>query len=136
MSRTVLARRRGFQCLHRYAVAEWSDSANSSEFGACFTPGGHGHDYELEVYLSGPIHPVTGMVLNLKDVDRVLSEVLSSIEGKHIDFEVTQMKGKVPTTERLAQFLFSELEPRFSGARLEKIRLYEYEDLWVDVWPS
>jgi len=136
MSRTVLARRRGFQCLHRYAVPEWSVSANSSEFGACFTPSGHGHDYELEVYLSGPVHPVTGMILNLSDVDQVISDVLRTIEGKHINFEVAELEGKVPTTERLADFLFHKLEHSFPGARLEKIRLYEYEDLWVDVWPN
>lgn len=136
MSRTVLVRRRGFQCLHKYVVPEWTDAANASAFGACFTPHGHGHDYELEVYLEGEVDPVTGMILNLADVDRVLKEVLAVFDGKHLNLEVPGLEGQVPTTERLAHFLFSRLKDRFAPARLVKVRLYEYEDLWVDLWAN
>lgn len=134
--KTVLARRKGFQCLHKYVVPEWTDSANASVFGACFTPHGHGHDYELEVYLAGDIDPVTGMVLNLADVDQVLGEVVGLIDGKHVNLDVPELQGLVPTTERLAHFLLGKLKGRFAGASLVKIRLYEYEDLWVDLWPN
>jgi 6-pyruvoyltetrahydropterin/6-carboxytetrahydropterin synthase len=134
--KTVLARRKGFQCLHKYVVPEWTDSANSSTFGACFTPHGHGHDYELEVYLAGEVDPTTGMVLNLADVDRVLNEVVAGLDGKHVNLDVPELKGRVPTTERLAWYLFGKLKDRFQGATLVKIRLYEYEDLWLDLWAN
>lgn len=133
---TRLARRKGFQLLHKYVVPEWTDAANSSVFGACFTPHGHGHNYELEVYLEGEPDPVTGMILNLADVDRVLAEVVAGLEGKHVNLDVPELRGQVPTTERLAHFLWSRLQSRFAPARLAKLRLYEYDDLWVDVWPG
>lgn len=132
---TRLARRRGFQCLHKYVVPEWTDSANSSVFGACFTPHGHGHNYELEVYIEGAMDPQTGMIMNLVDVDCILKEVVDPLDGKHVNLEVPGLKGLVPTTERLAHYLMERLQPRFTGGvRLVKIRLYEYEDLWVDLW--
>ena len=134
MSRTRLARRKGFQCLHRYVIPEWTDSANSSAFGACFLPDGHGHNYELEVYLEGEPDPKTGMIMNLADVDQVLAEVVEPLDGKHVNLEVPELSGVVPTTERLAHFLFARLQKRFTG--LVKIRLYEYDDLWVDVWAT
>ena len=134
---TVLARRKGFKCLHRYVVPEWTDSANSSTFGTCFTPHGHGHDFELEVYLQGPIDSQTGMILNLSEVDKILNEVIEPIDGKHLNFEVTEFKDKVPTTELIANFIFAKLDGRFPAPiKLVKMRLYEYADLWVDVWPN
>ncbi len=130
-----LARRRGFQCLHKYVVPSWTDSANSSAFGACFTPHGHGHNYQLEAYIEGEPDPVTGMIMNLTDVDAILKEAVEPLSGKHLNFEVPGLSDQVPTTERLAQFLMARLLPRFKGpCRLIKIRLYEYENLWVDVW--
>ena len=135
MSRTRLARRKGFQCLHKYVVPEWTDSANSSVFGACFTSEGHGHNYEFEVYIEGQPDQQTGMIMNLTDVDRILVAAVAPLDGKHINLEVPELSGTVPTTERIAQYLFKRLEGNFPAAvRLSKIRLYEYEDLWVDIW--
>jgi 6-pyruvoyltetrahydropterin/6-carboxytetrahydropterin synthase len=137
MSLTRIARRKNFQCMHRYAVETWTDSKNQSQFGTCFTPTGHGHNYELEAYFEGKIDPQTGMVVNLADVDNLLGEVLSPIAGKHLNFEVPHFKNQVPTTEAVANYLAQSLIAKmsFAGVRLVKVRLYEYEDLWVDVWP-
>lgn len=137
MPSTRLARRIGFQCLHRYVVPAWTDAANSSVFGACFTPHGHGHNYELEVYIEGPMDPVTGMIMNLTDVDVILRDAIAGLDGKHVNLEVPGLEGTVPTTERLAHHLMNKLAPRFSGeVRMVKIRLYEYENLWVDLWAN
>ncbi len=134
--RTRLARRRAFSCTHLYQLSEWSEVENREVFGACFTPHGHGHNYELEAYLEGPVNTLTGMILNLVDVDQILSELLKPFDGKHLNFEVPEFKGKVPTTELLAQLLFDRAQLLFSahGTKLVKLRLHEYEDLWVDVW--
>ena len=134
---TRLARRKGFQCMHSYAVKDWSVEQNREVFGACFTPHGHGHNYELEAYFEGPIDPVTGMIVNLSLVDQWLAEVIQPLDGKHLNHEVPEFLGKVPTTEALAQFLCVKLQakPQGEGLKLFKLRLYEYEDLWVDVWP-
>jgi 6-pyruvoyltetrahydropterin/6-carboxytetrahydropterin synthase len=133
-----IARRRGFSCLHRYEIGEWTEEQNRQVFGACFTPQGHGHNYELEVYLDGEVDPRTGMILNLVDVDRVLEEVIQPVNGRHLNFEVPEFSDKVPTTELLAEYLFARCAQEFSGlnVHLVKLRLFEYEDLWVDVWPD
>jgi 6-pyruvoyltetrahydropterin/6-carboxytetrahydropterin synthase len=137
MPKTRLVRRQGFQCIHKYVVPEWTDAANSSVFGACFTSSGHGHNYEMEVYIEGEPDPATGMVMNLVDVDRILKEAVSPFEGKSVHLEVQGLNGQVPTTERIARFLFDRLVGQFKeSAQLVKIRLFEYEDLWVDVWAN
>jgi 6-pyruvoyltetrahydropterin/6-carboxytetrahydropterin synthase len=139
MSLTRIARRRGFQCLHRYEVKDWPEDRNLAEFGACFTPHGHGHNYELEAYFEGTIDKVTGMIVNLADIDRMLETVIAPLEGKHLNFEVTEFKDTVPTTEVLAEYLsdklFRTMKSTHRELRLVKIRLFESEDLWVDVWP-
>lgn len=140
MSLTRLARRRGFQCLHRYEVKDWTSEKNADVFGGCFTPNGHGHNYELEAYFEGPVDPVTGMILNLTDVDKLLDETLVPVAGKHLNFEVARFRDQVPTTEALASYLFDRLKVRlsmspFKDVQLARLRLYECEDLWVDVWP-
>ncbi|MBX3022288.1 MAG: 6-carboxytetrahydropterin synthase [Bdellovibrionales bacterium] len=133
---TRLARRKAFQCLHKYDVKDWSTEKNASVFGACFTPHGHGHNYEMEVYLEGPVDPVTGMILNLIDVDAALDKVVAPLQGKHLNLEIAEFKDKVPTTELLAAYLFERVRAEVHApVKLAKLRLYEYEDLWVDVWP-
>jgi 6-pyruvoyltetrahydropterin/6-carboxytetrahydropterin synthase len=137
MSLTRLARRKSFHCMHRYAVEAWSTEQNLKEFGACFTPTGHGHNYELEAFFEGKVDPTSGMIANLKDIDDLLLAVLAPLDGKHLNQEVPAFKSKVPTTEALAEWIAGSLikSMKFPGVRLAKIRLYEYEDLWVDVWP-
>jgi 6-pyruvoyltetrahydropterin/6-carboxytetrahydropterin synthase len=137
MAITRLARRKGFQCMHRYSVSAWTAEKNAAEFGACFTPTGHGHNYELEVFFEGAIDPVSGMIANLQDIDVLLGELLAPVAGKHLNEEVPEFKNTVPTTEALAGFLTARLLKinKLNGVRVAKLRLYEYENLWVDVWP-
>ncbi len=83
--------------------------------------------------------PVSGMVMNLADVDAILKAAVEPLDGKHVNLEVPELTGTVPTTERLAHYLAGRLAPEFTPGkngevRLLKIRLYEYEDLWVDLW--
>jgi 6-pyruvoyltetrahydropterin/6-carboxytetrahydropterin synthase len=130
---TRLVRSVYFECLHRYENPKWSEEENRKVFGACFTPHGHGHTYKMEVCVSGPIDPVTGMVINLKELDENIKAVVAKIEGKHLNFEVEEFRHQIPTTENLLHFLFAHLESQFKDrVHLEKVRLYENNDLWVD----
>lgn len=137
MSLTRLSRRRSFQCMHRYAREAWSEERNKSEFGACFTPHGHGHNYEIEAVFEGTPDKETGMVVNLADVDLLLNSVIRPLEGKHLSLEVQDFKDLMPTTEVLAEWIAKQMikKMEFKDVRLAKVRLYECEDLWVDVWP-
>lgn len=135
--RTRLARRKSFQCMHRYALEDQSDAQNRAIFGACFSPSGHGHNYEVEAFFEGTVDSRTGMVMNLSDVDRLLEDAIAPIAGKHLNFEVDEFKALVPTTENIALYIVNRIHlgALFPQVQLVKLRLYECEDLWVDVWP-
>src|SRR4051812_33820643 len=109
MTTTRIARRKDFQCMHRYAVETWSEQKNKEVFGACFSPTGHGHNYALEAYFEGPVNRETGMVANLTDVDQILDQVLAPLDGRHLNFEVPEFKNQVPTTEALANYILQRL---------------------------
>lgn len=130
-----LSRRMHFECVHQYGCEAWSETQNHETFGACYTPHGHGHSYVLEVQVEGELDPETGMVLNLRDLDALLKEVLLNLQNKHLNFEVPEFKDKMPTTENIAQFIFKKLKSPISvfKTKLVQVRLYESEDLWVDV---
>lgn len=130
---TRLVRSVYFDCLHRYENPEWSKERNAFEFGACYTPSGHGHSYKLEVCISGPIAKDTGMVINLKELDDVLKDVVATVDKKHLNFETAAFKSTIPTTENILQYLLEDLKAKMPGkVKLVRARLYENDDLWVE----
>ena len=123
--KAYLNRRYRFSASHRLHNDQWSDDKNLATYGKCNNPHGHGHNYVLEVRLSGPVNPDTGMVCNLSDLDTFINRRI--IEG----FELSNLnalpafKAEVPTTENLCRELFKIIEDGFSLAKLEKIRIEE-----------
>ena len=127
-----LIRRVHFSSGHRYFNKNWSEEKNKEVFGLCYSSHGHGHNYILETYLSGSVQPETGMIMNLRDVDYFLKEVISPLDHKFLNEEVREFREKVPTTENIAQYCFDKLSEKLTSVHLDKVRLFETEDLWVD----
>ena len=120
-----LSRRYHFSSSHRLHSAEMSAAENLSTYGKCNNPYGHGHNYTLEVTVSGPVDPGTGMVCNLVDLDGFVErEVLSRFHLENLNTlpEFTQL---VPTTENLSVEIFEILQRGFHHAHLDKVRLEE-----------
>ena len=120
-----LSRRYLFSASHRLHSERMSAAENLSTYGKCNNPYGHGHNYALEVTVSGQVDPATGMVCNLVDLDScVEKEVLSRYHLENLntmqEFDVT-----VPTTENLCIQIFEILQRSFSPAHLERVRLEE-----------
>jgi len=120
-----LTRRYLFSASHRLHSAQMSAEENRSTYGKCNNPYGHGHNYALEVTVSGPVDPATGMVCNLVDLDACVErEVLCRYDVQNLnameEFAVT-----VPTTENLCIEIFEILQRSFPYAHLEKVRLEE-----------
>jgi len=120
-----LTRRYLFSASHRLHSAEMSAAENQATYGKCNNPHGHGHNYSLEVTVSGRVDPSTGMVCNLVDLDQcVEKEVLSRYDLENLnvlqEFAVT-----VPTTENLCIQIFEILRRSFPHAHLDKVRLEE-----------
>jgi 6-pyruvoyltetrahydropterin/6-carboxytetrahydropterin synthase len=120
-----LTRRYLFSASHRLHSAEMSMEENLATYGKCNNPHGHGHNYALEVTVSGQVDATTGMVCNLVDLDEcVETEVLARYHLENLntrkEFVVT-----VPTTENLCIEIFEILQRAFRPAHLERVRLEE-----------
>lgn len=133
-----LARKVFFSSAHRYFNKNLSESENKSIFGKCYSEHGHGHNYALVAYIRGPINNDTGMVMNLRDVDEILKSVTSKLDHKHLNYDVAEFKDIVPTTEVIAQFLYRQLAQKISSYQihLEKVRLYETDNLWAEYFEA
>jgi len=88
----------------------------------------------VEVTVGGPLDPETGMVVNLKHVDGVLRrEFIDAVDHRHLNRDVEFLRGIVPTAENVALAAFRRLEPLFSPAKLERLRLVESENNAAEV---
>jgi len=131
----LLTRRADFSASHVCAQPGLSAEQNREIYGAAANPSGHGHNYVLEVTLEGEADPATGMVYDLKKLKDVIQQtVIDPMDHRFLNHEVPPFDRIVPTTENVAAEIWRRLESHFQSgpARLNNIRLYETEDLYVD----
>lgn len=120
-----LGRRYRFAASHRLHSPQLSEEENCRVFGKCNNPHGHGHNYVLEVSLSGDVDPATGMIANLSDLDAFVDrQVLDEFDHKSLNEDVAAFRDQVPTTENLCIEIFRRLRT-FPHAKLERIRVEE-----------
>lgn len=120
-----LTRRYLFSASHRLHSAEMSAEENLATYGKCNNPHGHGHNYALEVTVSGPVNAATGMVCNLVDLDGfVQKEILTRYDLENLNL-MQEFRETVPTTENLCVEIFEILKRGFRLAHLERVRLEE-----------
>jgi len=120
-----LTRRYLFSASHRLHSAEMSPEENLATYGKCNNPHGHGHNYALEVTVSGPVNDRTGMICNLVDLDQCVErEVLSRYHLENLN-TLQAFAQLVPTTEILSVKIFEILQRGFHPAHLERVRLEE-----------
>jgi 6-pyruvoyltetrahydropterin/6-carboxytetrahydropterin synthase len=136
MAKVFLTKRIEFSASHRYHNESWDAARNRAVFGLCNMAPGHGHNYLLEVTVAGDPPGDTGMVVNLYDLKMVLKEVLVEFDHKHLNHDTPYFKDRMPTTENIAGVLWHLLGSRPKIGELERIRLYEDEDLFAEVTRS
>ena len=120
-----LTRRYRFSASHRLHSTEMSADENRVTYGKCNNPHGHGHNYALEVTVSGQVDQSTGMVCNLVDLDGFVErEVLSRYHLENLN-TLQEFAQEVPTTENLSVEIFEILQRGFYHAHLERVRLEE-----------
>ena len=130
-----ITRRIEFSSSHVCAIPGRSAEENRALYGEASNPHGHGHNYVLEVTIAGEPHPVTGMIVDLKEVKEILNqEVVTPFDHRHLNYEVPPFDTVVPTTENIALEIWRRLAPHFTGAkgRLDLVKLYETDDLYVE----
>src|SRR6267378_4142979 len=120
-----LGRRYRFSASHRLRSSHLTEEENCRVFGKCNNPYGHGHNYVVEVSMSGDVDPATGMIANLADLDAFVErQVLEEFDHKSLNEDVPAFREKVPTTENLCIEIFQRLKS-FPKAKLERIRVQE-----------
>jgi 6-pyruvoyltetrahydropterin/6-carboxytetrahydropterin synthase len=116
----------------RLRLGALSDAENRSRFGALAER--HGHNYRLEVSLLGEPDPRSGMVVDLKDVKDLLErEVMARFDHRDLNDDTDFFEKRPPTAENFARVLFELLDRALPAGLLERVRLYEGPDHWVDV---
>jgi 6-pyruvoyltetrahydropterin/6-carboxytetrahydropterin synthase len=123
--RIELGRRYRFAASHRLHSAQLSEEENDRVYGKCNNPYGHGHNYTVEVRISGAVDPVTGMIANLADLDAFVNErVIEPFDHRSLQDEVPVFRSVVPTTENLCKEVFERLQS-YPKAKLEAVRIEE-----------
>ena len=121
----LLTRRYSFAASHRLHSPRLGEEENRRVYGKCNNPYGHGHNYVVEVTVSGPVDPATGMVAHLGELDRFVErKVLETFDHKYLNEEIAEFRDRVPTTENLCIEIYNRLRD-FPGASLMRVRLEE-----------
>lgn len=131
-----ITRKAEFSASHVCRLSSLDDEANRRLFGSGANPNGHGHNYVVEVTIEGEPDPVTGMVMDLKDLKQILEEeVVDPMDHRFLNHEVQPFDRVIPTAENVAAEIWRRMEKRLPnpGARLFRVRLFETADLYVDV---
>ena len=132
-----LTRKLEFSASHLYSNPALSAEENKRVFGKCNNPYGHGHNYALEVTIAGEPDPVTGMVLDLKELKEILErEITQRMDHRFLNYEVAELKGQIPTCEVVARVIWNLLETKIPQGTLHRVRLYESADLFADCYRS
>jgi 6-pyruvoyltetrahydropterin/6-carboxytetrahydropterin synthase len=120
-----LTRRYRFCASHRLHSPQLGEAENKRVYGKCNNPYGHGHNYVVEVAVSGPVDPATGMIANLVDLDSFVErEVIEPFDHKYLNVEIDEFRDAVPTSENICIEIFNRLQ-HFPCAKLERVRVEE-----------
>ena len=134
MPHVRVTRRVHWNSAHRLYRPDWSDERNAEVFGACANPHGHGHNYEMDVTVSGPIDAETGYVMDLKLLRDVLEErVVGDLDHRNLNVEVSWLEGMNPTTENLVIAIWNRIAGHLpDGIEVHRIVLWETPRNYVE----
>ncbi|MDE3109677.1 MAG: 6-carboxytetrahydropterin synthase [Acidobacteriota bacterium] len=122
-----------FSAAHFYHNPNFSAEENRRIFGKCNNPHGHGHNYTVEVTVAGEPDPDTGMVVNLKELKEILErEICDRMDHRHLNYEVPELAGQIPTCETLAALIWRLLDGKITRGFLDRVRVYESSDVFAE----
>ncbi len=128
-----VTRKTAFCAAHRYYDDKLTPDENLKLFGKCTNM--HGHNYELEVTVSGEVDNDTGMVVNLSELDGITKRrVIQLLDHKNLNEDIDELKETIPTTEMIVSFIWRQLEGNIGRARLVRVRLREDSTLFADYY--
>jgi 6-pyruvoyltetrahydropterin/6-carboxytetrahydropterin synthase len=124
--RITAYRKAHFNAAHRLYRSDWSDAKNLQVFGKCSNPHYHGHNYELEVGVTGDVDPETGFLIDLKELkDIIKTHVEDALDHKNLNEEVAEFKELNPTAEHIAYVIYNKIKPHLDKRYDLQVKLFE-----------
>jgi len=128
-----VTRKAHFSAAHRLFNPTFSDEENERTFDKCNNPRGHGHNYTIEVTVAGIPDPATGYVIDLKELASILDRVIiDRVDHKHLNYDVPELKGIIPTAENIALVFWQLLVPHIHHGTLHAIKVFESDNNFAE----
>lgn len=128
-----VTRREVFSASHRLYNEELTAEENFSLYDKCANRYGHGHNFVLEVVVSGEVDPKSGYMLDLKILKKIIYEfIINKVDHRHLNYEVDFMKGIIPTSENICIAFWKELKDKIPVGKLYSVKLFETENNYVE----
>jgi 6-pyruvoyltetrahydropterin/6-carboxytetrahydropterin synthase len=124
--RVSVFRKEHFNAAHRLYNAAWDDARNEKVFGKCALPNYHGHNYEMEVKITGEPDKETGYVIDLKSLSELIRrEVVEKFDHKNLNLDTKEFRELNPTAENIVIVIYQLLRPHIDKKFDLQVRLYE-----------
>lgn len=130
--RITAYRKAHFNAAHRLYRPDWSNEQNKAMFGKCSNPHFHGHNYDLEVGVTGEVDPETGYLIDLKILKDIIKEhVEDAMDHKNLNIEVEEFKTLIPTAEHIAFVIYNRIKKHLDAKFELEVKLFETERNFV-----
>lgn len=131
-----LTRRERFNAAHRLWVDLWTEDENKRVFGKCANQNWHGHNYSLFVTVKGMPDPLTGFIIDVRELSKIIQTVIiEKLDHSNLNLDVPFIPpGTQPTTENMVILIWKELEPHMHGCQLHQIKLVETENIYAEYY--
>lgn len=131
--RVSVFRKAHFNAAHRLYLPAWSDEKNRAVFGKCSNEHFHGHNYDIEVKITGEIDPETGYVMDMKELsDIIRTHIENRFDHKNLNLDTEEFKNLNPTAEHIAVVIHGILRAQIDPRLDLQVRLYETERNFVE----
>jgi 6-pyruvoyltetrahydropterin/6-carboxytetrahydropterin synthase len=131
--KVYVSRKAHFSAAHRLYHPSLSEAENLALFDKCSNANGHGHNYTVEVTVAGNPDPISGYVIDLKKLKRIIDEhFIQFVDHKNLNTDVPFLQGIIPTAENIVAACWLQIQPHINEGSLYCIRLYETENNFVE----
>lgn len=128
-----VCRRETFNSAHRLYHPDWSEEKNFEVFGKCSNPNFHGHNYVLETWIEGEIDPITGYVIDLKDLKNIIrNEICERFDHRNLNLDCEEFKELKPSAENIAFVIWHILREHIDARFGLSVKLWETENNLVE----
>lgn len=133
MSNPIITKKYHFCASHKYGNDNWSEEKNLEVFGKDFNT--HGHNYILEVSITGPIDPGSGWLVDLQKLNKVVkSNVVDLLDHSQIETDINWFKGVQPSSENILIWIWEQIAPYLESGLLHRLRLVETHSIHTDYY--